>query len=111
MRYRSRFWPWISGIGVVVWLLLGALAKAEEPGQSGLGDVLLKRQLYDLESRIIRSEGRDGQLGDLKIRQDRRLAEQKLRTFKTRHLNNPSIPILKRRLDRSRKAGRLIDGR
>ena len=100
---------WLQGILVLVWLLNGTHLQAADSGAPDLGGRLLERQLYDLESRTIQRGRREGKLSDLQIRQDKRLAKQRLNTIRTRRPNNPSFLILKRRLDRSRKLGRLFD--
>jgi hypothetical protein len=100
----------LVGIGMVV-ASADALADQAGKGVPPSDEILLKQRLDQLESRTIQRQGRARKLGDLLIEQDRRLADQKLKAFKTRKPTSPSLPLLERSFDRSRKPGRLFESR
>ena len=94
-------------------VVVSTAAMADQTGRAlpSSDEILLKQRLDRLESRIIQRQGRARKLGNLLIEQDRRLADQKLNTFKTRKPTDPSLPLLERSFDRIRKPGRLFESR
>ncbi len=88
--------------------LHGAGACAQQPETD---EVLLERRLNDLESEAIQRRGQKQRVRDLLTRQDRRIADQQLRTLKTRQLRNPAIPRLERKFDRSARPAHPFDRR
>lgn len=100
--------PWLIGLAVFIAPAPGAVLLAEGPKTP---EVLLEKRLNDLESRVIQGQGKPRTVRDLMTRQDLRIADQELRSLKTRDPRNATIPRLQRSLDRARRPSRLFEFR
>lgn len=84
-------------------LLIALRVGAADAEQSTVAEGVLNNRLNNLESQAIQRQGRSQSVLDLLNRQDSRLAGQALNTLKTRSPRNTAIPLLDRKLDRSRR--------
>ena len=78
-------------------------AMADEQDRS---TIILDRQLDNLESRLLSRGSQFHRTSDLLFQQDLRVAEQRLRTLKTRMPRNTRVPILTRQFEHIRRASR-----
>lgn len=74
-----------------------------EDENADVAEQVLQNRLNNLESQAVQRRGREPTTIDLLNRQDDKIAEQSLNALKTRDLRNSDLPILERRLDRSRR--------
>jgi len=89
-------------LSIIIGLIFCQTALAESDRSKTVDPVLLNR-LKNLESQAIQRRGRAPTIVDLLRRQNDRLAGQALNTLKTKDVRNRNLPLLKRRLDRSRR--------
>ncbi len=77
--------------------------------QPDVAERVLNNRLNNLESQAIQRQGRERRPQDLLARQDDRIAGQALNALKTRRLGSATVPLLERKLLRSRRAVRSFD--
>ncbi|MGI9500041.1 MAG: hypothetical protein ACR2P3_08385 [Geminicoccaceae bacterium] len=98
MRFRSL------ALIILLVSLESVLAIAE---QSDISERVLNNRLNNLESQAIQRQGRERNIIDLLKRQDDKIAGQALNALKTRSPRHTAVPLLERKLFRSRRpAGR-----
>lgn len=87
-------------------LLLVLISAPTLADQLDRREEVLDLQLDGLESRVLQRQTRAPRTSDLQIDQDQRIAEQRLRTLKTRTPRNARLPLYERQIDRIRRPGR-----
>ena len=89
-------------ISLVALLIIcqSAIAVADQPD---VAERVLNNRLNNLESHTVQRQGRERRPQDLLARQDDRIAGQALNALKTRRLRSTAVPLLERKLFRSRR--------
>ncbi len=97
--------------GLLVTLLIAYQSTLAGADQSDVAERALNNRLNNLESQAIQRQGRERRPQDLLARQDDRIAGQALNALKTKRPRSTAVPLLERKLDRSRSPLRPFDRR
>lgn|GEM_PF-6995788 len=95
---RACFGSFCLAVGLITFE--SALAGDDK---SEIAERILLNRLNNLESQAVQRRGREPTTIDLLRKQDDRLAGQALNMLKTKDVRNRNIPLLRGKLDRSRR--------
>lgn len=84
-------------------MLIVVLGPSPGAGEDRLAEQIIKRELITIESREFRRSSTQNKASALQLKQDKRVAERRLRSLELTRPRNKSLPILKRQLDRIRR--------
>lgn len=90
-------------VSVLIALLITCQSWTARADQPDVAERVLNNRLNNLESQAIQRQGRERRTQDLLTRQDDRIAGQALNTLKTRNTRSTAVPLLERKLLRSRR--------
>ncbi len=98
-------------ISILVALLIAYQGMPVAADQPDVAERVLNNRLNNLESQAIQRQTRGPRLQDLLARQDDRIAGQALNALKTKRPRSTAVPLLERKLNRSRSRLRPFDHR
>ncbi|MGI9488572.1 MAG: hypothetical protein ACR2RF_22365 [Geminicoccaceae bacterium] len=96
---------------LLVALLITCQSEIAMADQPDVAERVLNNRLNNLESQAVQRQGRERRPQDLLARQDDRIAGQALNALKTRRLRSTGVPLLERKLSRSRRPVRTFGRR